>query len=246
MTSPPLRYTRSGHVFIAPGDDPDAVTDALFQSDYDEDFCIASVFEEEFVAGLMAAGFLVMSTELEQKKPLKNERYYQKKPPEYILLPKHHLERSVIFFDELHEPKSARRLIPRYELRKDEDFDCIVDNCVKTHGDDWLTPPLVRLLKALRPGTLPQAALSCFGLYRDGKLTAGEFGISAGKVYTSYSGFHTENSDGTVQMILTGRWLRDRGFAFWDLGMPLDYKLKLGARNISRERFLELFREARN
>jgi Leu/Phe-tRNA-protein transferase len=155
------------------------------------------------------------------------------------------MERSVIFFDELHEPKSARRLIPRYELRKDEDFDRIVDGCVKTHGADWLTPPLVRILKSLLPGTFPHAALSCFGLYREGRLTAGEFGISAGRVYTSYSGFHTENGDGTVQMILSGRWLRDAGFAFWDLGMPLDYKLALGARNIRREHFMALFREAR-
>jgi Leu/Phe-tRNA-protein transferase len=63
-------------------------------------------------------------------------------------------------------------------------------------------------------------------------------------VYTSYSGYRDEDSAGTVQMLLTGRYLRDRGFAFWDLGMPLDYKDRLGAKNLSPEEFVELFRSA--
>jgi leucyl/phenylalanyl-tRNA--protein transferase len=45
-------------------------------------------------------------------------------------------------------------------------------------------------------------------------------------------------------MILTAGYLEKSGFAFWDLGMPLDYKLTLGAREISREDFMDLFRKA--
>jgi Leu/Phe-tRNA-protein transferase len=85
---------------------------------------------------------------------------------------------------------------------------------------------------------------AAFGLYRDGELVAGEFGVVSGRVYTSYSGYKDEDSAGTVQLALTGRYLRDTGFAFWDLGMPLDYKDRLGARNISPRLFVELFRKA--
>jgi Leu/Phe-tRNA-protein transferase len=83
-----------------------------------------------------------------------------------------------------------------------------------------------------------------FGLYRRGQLVAGEFGVAVGRVYTSYSGYYDEDSAGSVQLALTGRYLRDSGFAFWDLGMPLPYKEKLGARTVDRARFLELFRTA--
>jgi Leu/Phe-tRNA-protein transferase len=83
-----------------------------------------------------------------------------------------------------------------------------------------------------------------FGLYREGRLVAGEFGVAAGRVYTSYSGYRDEDSAGTVQMILAGRLLQDLGFAFWDLGMLLPYKERLGAQALERRRFLELFREA--
>jgi Leu/Phe-tRNA-protein transferase len=66
--------------------------------------------------------------------------------------------------------------------------------------------------------------------------------VAAGRVYTSYSGYHEEDCSGTAQMLLTGRYLRDKGFAFWDLGMPLDYKDRLGAKNVSPAEFVNLFR----
>jgi hypothetical protein len=47
-----------------------------------------------------------------------------------------------------------------------------------------------------------------------------------------------------VQMFLTGEYLRDRGFAFWDLGMPIPYKERLGARTLDRGGFTNLFRRA--
>jgi Leu/Phe-tRNA-protein transferase len=69
--------------------------------------------------------------------------------------------------------------------------------------------------------------------------------VKVGSVYTSYSGYHDEASAGTVQMILTAEYLRDAGFAFLDLGMPLPYKYTLGAVDIGIKRFTDIFREAR-
>jgi Leu/Phe-tRNA-protein transferase len=233
-----LRYTQSGHVFISPKDDPVKIASALEQSGYEEEFCIARDFGEDFIARLMSAGFMVMSAKMETDSG-----------DDFILLPKLHLERSVIIFPAFRESKSIVRLIPRYELKAGADFGRILDGCKAAHGDDWLTTPLVKSITSLqaRAGAadMPAGPLPfSFALYRNGSLAAGEFGVISGKVYTSYSGFHAENSAGTVQMILTARWLRERNFAFWDLGMPMDYKTRLGAQNISRGRFLELFREA--
>jgi Leu/Phe-tRNA-protein transferase len=87
--------------------------------------------------------------------------------------------------------------------------------------------------------------MAAVGLYREGRLVAGEFGTVVGGVYTSYSGYKDENSAGTVQLVLAGRRLRDSGFAFWDLGMLLPYKERLGAQALDRAKFLELFNKAR-
>jgi len=236
---------------ILPEDNCNAVVDQIIADGYDDEFCFALNFEPEFVARLMEAGFLVMSANIRSK----NEE------PVYILFPKLHLWRSALFFNNLHIKKSIRRFINLYELRPDAEFDRILDRCIEKHGDDWLTPPLVDCIKKIRQGegvkrhTAPKSSSpnsllptpypypATFGLYRRGRLVAGDFGVVCGKVYTSYSGYYDEDNAGTVQIILTTRYLQEHGFSFFDLGMPMDYKTMLGAVDINMNRFIQLFRE---
>ena len=244
----PLRYLPSGHVFIDPKDDCDRVVDALLATEYGEEFCLASFahgkqdFDEDFIGRLMEAGFLVMSMELRDEPAdgpeARTERFF-------ILLPKLHLVRSALLFPDLHIKKSVRRFIPRYNLRVNTDFDLILDKCVQIHGTDWLTPPLTALLKNLRNRQDLRAMPVSFAVYREGELKAGEVGVVVGRVYTSYSGYYEEDNAGTVQMILMTQWLEKTGFDFLDLGMPLNYKTALGAKNITPREFVELFRKAR-
>ena len=239
-----LRYTSFGWLYISPEDDCNAIVDAMLDTGYDEEFCIAEGFDPEFTARLMEAGFLVMSVNIGEEES-----------PNYIMLPKLHLERSALFFEDLHIKKSIRRLLNRYELRADAEFDRIIDRCVEKHDSDWLTPALVGCIKTIRlthseadgggkhelkPS--PYAYPASFALYRGGKLAAAEFGVVCGSVYTSYSGFYEEDNAGTVQMILTARYLQEHGFSFLDFGMPMEYKTALGAEDISPQKFIRLFR----
>jgi Leu/Phe-tRNA-protein transferase len=221
----------------------------MIATEYEEEFCLAKDFSPPFIARLMEAGFLVMSMDLSR---FDDDDEESEEEPFYLLLPKLHLVRSVLFFENLHVKKSVRRLLNRYELKPDADFELVIDRCVEKHGDDWLTPPLVRAIKEIRRSsesgvvTIPQESARpfSFALYRDDKLVAGEFGVVCGKVYTSYSGFYEEDNAGTVQIILSARYLEAQGFTFLDLGMPLDYKNDLGAEDISPEAFVALFRGA--
>jgi Leu/Phe-tRNA-protein transferase len=237
MTLYPLRFTRAGYVYLDAEDDCRAAARALRLYDYDDELCVSREFDPAFIANLCAAGFLVMAVYLT------GENGGAGFP---ALLPKHHLVRSCLFFPDIHIKKTIRSRLDRYELRFNADFETIVDKCVEIHGSDWLIKPLVDSIKAMRNMKGLQAAPASFGLYRGGRLVAGEFGIIAGKVYTSYSGYYEEDNAGTIQMILTARYLEKNGFAFWDLGMPLDYKLTLGAREISRDTFMDAFFQAQS
>jgi Leu/Phe-tRNA-protein transferase len=228
-----VSVTASGHIFLDRTCDPEQIVSIIASSDYGEEFCVAADFSPDFVAALMRAGFLVMSTSLSGEDP-----------PETVLLPKHHLTRTILRFPKLHISMSVRRLLDRYQLRFDTDFDAIVENCVAVHGSAWLTPKLRAVIREIRRTNTDVYPCS-FALYRDGVLRAGEFGVLCGGVYTSYSGYFDENSAGRVQMILTARFLSNNGFAFWDLGMPLPYKFTLGAENVNLSTFLELFRAGR-
>jgi Leu/Phe-tRNA-protein transferase len=215
---------------------------------YNEEFCLSLDFSPKFIARLMAAGFLVMSTKVSNaadEEPAASPDPAAPAPEEqYILLPKLHLIRSALFFDKLHIKKSVKRLLDHYELRPDADFDFIVNRCREIHGSDWLTGPLVSAIKKIRQNRLHGAYPMSFALYRDDKLVAGEFGVRVGRVYTSYSGYYDENNTGTIQLILAARWLDENGFAFFDLGMPMEYKTALGATDINPEEFVALFRAA--
>jgi Leu/Phe-tRNA-protein transferase len=238
-----IKYTLSGYIFITPSDDCRKVVEHMLETNYSEEYCLAEAFTPDFIVKLMSAGFLVMSVNLSEDDPY------------YILLPKLHLVRSVLFYENLHIKKSIRKLLNRYELKADADFDYIIDRCVEKHGNDWLTPPLVDCIKKIRLNAgekrtaqdglfpVPYVYPASFALYRDGKCVAGEFGVVYGKVYTSYSGFYDEDNAGTVQMIKTTLYLQEHDFSFLDFGMPLDYKTDLGAVDISPEEFVKLFRE---
>ena len=253
-----LHYTAEGFLVILPHDDPHRIVDAMLGTGYSEEFCIALNFTADFVARLMKAGFLVMSLRLSasEESTASPEAADSDDASEtaasdgyFVLLPKLHLVRSVLFFDKLHIKNSIKRYLCRtdypYELCFDADFDFIVDRCITVHGDEWLTPPLVDAIRTIRRNRLHGVYPASFALYRDGKLVAGEFGVIAGRVYTSYSGYYDESDAGTVQLILTTRYLEEHGFAFFDLGMPLQYKTDLGAIDVSPQEFVELFRAAR-
>lgn len=230
-------------IFLEPGMECDEVVNELILHDYQEEFCLSTSFDPGFIRSLMNAGFLVMS--------FKHEN-------DVILLPKLHLERSILFFKNLHVSKSVKGLLPRYILKPYDSVYSIMEACVAAHGDEWLTKPLrdalcnlawppVSIRNEHRYAASPQNRIFCiaFGLYRDTMLVSGEFGVVAGRVYTSYSGFYKEKSSGTVQMVLTARFLEAKGYAFWDLGMPLEYKSRLGAIELDRKTFIQTFREAR-
>ena len=224
-----VQYTTSGHIFISPDDNLDKLVDVILAIDYNEEFCLALDFDPAFIANLMKAGFLVMSIEQEG---------------EFLLLPKLHLIRSALFFPDLHIKKSVKPMLSRYELRVNTDFDLILNRCIEVHGSEWLTEPLVETVKTIRKADFPVRPVS-FGVYRNGELKAGEFGILAGRVYTSYSGYYDENSAGTVQIILMTQFLKNANCAFLDFGMPLPYKDTLGATNIYPKYFVKRFRQGR-
>jgi Leu/Phe-tRNA-protein transferase len=232
MNQGTVRFTQSGYIYIDKQDDLDVIVRVIGSESYDEEFCISQDFSPAFVASLMAKGFLVMSIETSDDESVT------------ILMPKHHLVRNVLFFDQLHIGKSVKRFLHQYKLKVDDNFELMLNRCVETHGDGWLTKDLCATLISLWKNPIAPVKMFAFGLYRDDKLVAGEIGVVVGKVYTSYSGFRTENNSGRVQMIKTAKYLEENGFAFWDLGMPLDYKYTFGAVDIFKHEFLERFKLA--
>ena len=71
-----------------------------------------------------------------------------------------------------------------------------------------------------------------------GQLVGGELGYSVGGIYSSLTGYSDEESAGYVQLTTLGCLLTPCGFEYWDLGMDLDYKHRLGAQLMPRDEFV--------
>lgn len=241
-----LFYSGSGIPFVVPPEDCDAIADWM-EAFYPDEFCASESFDPGFVDSLSSSGFIAMATSEEGSE---------------FLVPKLHVLRSVMEPRDFRLTRTARRESSRYEFDVDRRFGEVLAACVATHGEGWLRPPLMDCwLKLFESRDSRRARFASMELYRRAApddrdqlvardlvardLVAGEIGVFVGASYTSLSGFRRESGSGTVQLAATARYLEAAGARLWDLGMPLDYKATIGARNVSRSEFLSLFRAAR-
>ncbi|EEY53301.1 uncharacterized protein PITG_06942 [Phytophthora infestans T30-4] len=185
----------------------------------------------------MYEGFLPIASEFQDK---------------CFLLPKLHRQRCVLLIKANapeHVPKIVRKRAKKFKFVLNRDFNGVVEGCHEKHGIPWLYPPIVESFK-----TLFQAGNDGVELYPGCKvrfftvelydtttdtLVAGELGYTVGSVYTSLTGFSRANGAGTVQLHALSKFLYLAGFKMWDLGMSMDYKMGLGAKDLDRDDFLD-------
>jgi Leu/Phe-tRNA-protein transferase len=191
------------------------------------EFCASLRLDPAMVAATCCYGYMPMGFELEG---------YD------LLLIKCHDTRSVIDFENLHVSGSTVRRARGLVLEIDRDFDGCLAATVAAHVDRWLVEPLCASLASLHRDPQRGVRAHSVEVRADGRLVAGEVGYTCGAVYTSLAGFHSLSGAGSVQLVCLGRILERAGFSFWDLGMDLEYKRRLGARLLEREEFLRRYK----
>lgn len=192
----------------------------------ESEFCLCPRIDATMVAGVFEHGFLPMGGSVYGR--------------EFLLI-KLHEQRSVLAFADLSISRNFRRRARGLQLRCDAGFERCLEACHAFHADSWLTPNLRDAFRAIHRDGPSQAALHSVELYAGEDLIAGEIGVVCGRIYTSLSGFYYRSGAGKVQLTALGMLLAQAGFAFWDLGMDIDYKRELGAKLITRETFLARF-----
>eukprot|EP01134_Creolimax_fragrantissima_P002193 CFRG2193T1 len=203
---------------------------AVINLSYFSEYCLSTSFDPYLITRLMYFGFITMGL-------------YDHMQRTHSLIPKMHKHRCILHFPSLKMDKSIRKRSKRFQISFNRRFDRVLDECVNANGNAWLTLPLVQVFKYLHHNTVKTrpAKLCSFEVLNEGMLVGGEIGYTVGTVYTSLTGFHTMNSAGTIQMIATAKLLQSLGFAFWDLGMDLPYKRRLGAITHPVNDFLSIY-----
>ncbi|KAL7507000.1 hypothetical protein ACHAXN_004211 [Cyclotella atomus] len=217
-----------------------------------EDFYVSRSFDPRLIVQLMAEGFLPIATS-------------------NFLLPKLHVERCLLQLSptcNLHISKSTRRKAKNFSLSTNQCFDRVVAGCRAQHGMNWLYPPIVSAFKEINKRTIEtnghgvdavlvdndsnercgttQVRLYSIEIWDiNNNLVAGELGYSVGSIYTSLTGFSNQDNAGSVQLLALGKLLLKCGFTYWDLGMEMDYKMKLGSELMRRADFVRRIHQTR-
>lgn len=199
-----------------------------FVEDRNGQFCIALNFEPSFIADVCRHGYIPMGEMARGRQ---------------ILLIKSHQQRCILDFENLHISRKLKRYARDLTLRINHNFKTCLQQTVNSHDNNWLIKPLCDALTKIHDQEMFGVKLHSIEIYAGETLIAGEIGYSTGAIYTSLSGFHTQNGSGSVQLAVLGRILSGSGFSFWDLGMDMAYKKTLGAHLIGRQSFLKLWHQ---
>lgn len=201
-------------------------------------------FDENIIRKALELGFYPMSMKKRITKisELKEEDYKEvkskgkKRGREFFrnfMTIKYHSNKLLIPFDRLHTTKKLKGWLngkfSDYTMTFNKAYDQCIEELLRAYPETWLTPELIEAYKSIHENPDGKVSIDSVEIWHDGKLVAGEIGFITGNVYASLSGFHNEDDIGTVQMCVLGLWLKNHGFAYWDLGMELEYKYRFGA-----------------
>ncbi len=154
--------------------------------------------------------------------------------------------RLVLFCDELHISRRLERTIRqgRFETRYDTAFAEVIRGCAltpRTHEDGtWITREMQEAYIRLHQ----QGHAHCMESWRSGELVGGIYGVRVGRCFCGESMFHRETDASKVALAALITRLQAEGVGLIDCQVASDHLKSLGAREISRQRFLELLKAA--
>ena len=217
-------------------------------------------FYEDVVRKSLSLGYYPMSMEKIYETPTEQKKYEKllssvERDKEgrvclifrYFMTIRHHDKKMIVDFKRFKYPKKTRRYVRQtfadYTLTFNRNFDLCAEQIIKHYEAEgtWLVPPLLDTFRSIHNNPDSEVSVDSVELWHGDELVAGELGFITHNAYASLCGFHTENNSGTIQMATLGTWLKENGFAYWDLGMEMSYKYVYGATSMSRERQKQYF-----
>jgi leucyl/phenylalanyl-tRNA---protein transferase len=150
--------------------------------------------------------------------------------------------RTLIFFDELHVGRSLRKAQRRsgFTYSIDRDFEQIIASCANSpRGDDigtWIGPEIIEAYTNLhRAGDAHSVEV-----WDGSDLVGGLYGVDSGGVFTGESMFHRAPHASKLALLFLIEHLRERGLSWIDCQVTTPHMAALGAREIPRNRFLDM------
>jgi leucyl/phenylalanyl-tRNA--protein transferase len=154
--------------------------------------------------------------------------------------------RAVLFLDELHVGRSLRKAAQQSTLTFtiDRDFRAVIRACAEMERPEqdgtWIHPNIITAYTRLHTG----GDAHSIEAWQGDELAGGLYGIDAGGVFTGESMFHRQPDASKLALLFLAEHLRARGATLIDCQVMTPHMRALGAREISRGKFLDLLADA--
>ena len=151
-------------------------------------------------------------------------------------------ERALLFFDELHVPRSLARERRRTRLTFtiDRAFERVIRACAGVERADeqgtWITPWMIRGYCEFHQ----RGRAHSVEAWEGEELVGGVYGVDAGGAFAGESMFHLRPNASKLALLHLVEHLRARGLGWLDIQVLTPHMEALGAREVPREDFLSL------
>lgn len=154
--------------------------------------------------------------------------------------------RTVIFFDELHVGRTLRKAQKRVEFAFtiDRAFAAVIRECASTPRPDqdgtWIEDSIIEAYTRFHAAGDAHSV----EVWNGDALVGGLYGIDSGGIFTGESMFHRETDASKLALLFLVDHLRSRGATWLDCQVMTPHMEAIGAREITRSRFLDMLAAA--
>lgn len=148
--------------------------------------------------------------------------------------------RTVLYLNELKVSRSLKKSIRNkgFEVYLNRDFEAVITACAETRQDQegtWITQDMVTAYVDLHA----MGFAHCISVYLDKTLVGGLYGPSLGRFFFGESMFSKVTDASKVALYYLVNYLKQYNFSLIDCQLSNDHLSSLGARDISRDKFLD-------
>ena len=154
--------------------------------------------------------------------------------------------RLVLIPEELKVSRSLSQVIKKgvFTVTMDTAFDRVIRNCAEVNrkGEQgtWITEEMISAYIDLHFAGYAHSVES----WQSGELVGGLYGIALGKAFFGESMFAIKSNASKVAFVTLVEYLNKLNFSFIDCQVTTEHLKSLGAREMSRKKFLQMLKQA--
>ncbi|NPA03299.1 MAG: leucyl/phenylalanyl-tRNA--protein transferase [Epsilonproteobacteria bacterium] len=148
--------------------------------------------------------------------------------------------RLILYPQDIKISRSLKKSLKKFTIKFDSDFEGVIRSCRDVRSRTWILPEVIEAFCKLHELGFAHSVET----YYEGELVGGLYGISIGGAFFGESMFSKKSDASKSALVALCNFCLENSIDFIDCQIPSDHLKRMGAVEISRERFLIKLEEA--